>query len=134
MLLTACISRFRRNSKFTYTQAKTQLAGIEDEYVSSPTLATLAQLKLQTRAVDQLCQERARYKMLFSKQKVFEHGESPGKLLAYLAHLQTRPPMVITLKSDMMGDITDPALIFQEFEGFFREVYTSKVNYPLHRI
>lgn len=131
MLLTECISRFRRNSKLTYTHAIAQLAETETDYVTSSTPATLAQLKLQTRAVDQMCQERARYKMFFRKPKAFEHRERPGKLLAYLAHLDSRPTVLITLKSAMVGNITDPALIVKEFERFFKEVYTSEVNYPI---
>lgn len=48
-----------------------------------------------------------------------------------MTHLDSRPPVVITLKSDTLGIVTDPTLIVQEFEKFFKDVYTSKVNYPL---
>lgn len=76
MLLNECIPRFRRNSKLTYTQAIEQLAEMENEYVASPSPATLAQLKLHTRAVDPLCQERACYKLFFSKQRFLSMGNS----------------------------------------------------------
>lgn len=60
---------------------------------------------------------------LFSKQRIFEQGECPRKLLAYLAHLDSRPPVVITLRSDTAGVITDPALIVREFADFVFKKY-----------
>lgn len=50
--------------------------------------------------------------------------------MAYLAHLDASPPVVIALGTDTGGVITDPELITTMFADFFQNVYTSKVDYP----
>lgn len=124
MLLTEYISRYRRNSKSGYVQATAQLSELVEHYVTSPSPATLAQLKLQTRVVDQLYQERANHKLFFSKQKIFEQGECLGKLLVYLAHLDSMPPVFITLHSAMAGVLTGLAMIIRKFSIFFFKKFT----------
>lgn len=61
-----------------------------------------------------------------------KQGECLGKLQAYLAHLDSRPPVVITLHSATAGDITDPTR--ESLPGNLwissGEVYTSKVHCP----
>lgn len=68
--------------------------------------------------VNQLHYEMA----LFSNQKLFEHGERMGKLLAYLVHSEDRPPFVISLHDDGGEQITDPARVIAKFWDFFAEL------------
>lgn len=48
--------------------------------------------------------------------------------------MDSRPPVVITLHSDMAGDITDPVAIARAFVDFFWEVDRSKVQYPPQKL
>lgn len=119
LLLTEHISIYKRSSTFTYVQAVAQLTSLDELYVSAPSAESLTRLKLQTRVVALMCYERARHK-LFNKQRIFEHGEHPGKSIVYLAHIDSRPLVVITLRSPRHGFITDPKMITRELAIFFQ--------------
>ena len=49
---------------------------------------------------------------------MFESGERAGRLLAYLAHLDHRPPTVVSLRSSAGVLITDPDAVAEEFRSF----------------
>ena len=69
--------------------------------------------------------ERAERKIFYSKQRVYEYGERAGRLLAYLAHLDHRPPTVVSLRSADGVLLTDPDEVVGEFRSFFASLYSS---------
>lgn len=71
-------------------------------------MKTDQKVKLQNRLVTQLHIAKARQQVFFCKQRVFEHGEQAGKLLAHLVHLNDKPPVVVSLTAPQGGIITDP--------------------------
>lgn len=81
---------------------------------------------MRTRVVTQLQYEKARQRLFFSRQKIFEYGEKAGKLLAYLVHSEDRPPVVISLHGPCGLQITDPLRVSLVFRDFFAELYTSQ--------
>lgn len=60
---------------------------------------------------------------------MFEYGERSGKLLAYLAHLDAHPPVVVSLTDPQGNDITDLQQVAEEFGKFYRTLYTSRVTH-----
>lgn len=95
--------------------------------MSDPTPINVSTLKLQTHIVDQLHYEKAKQKHLFLRQQVFKQGERAGKLLAYLAHQDTRPPVVVSLM-DPQKTPMDPSLVAATFCSYYANLYASQVN------
>lgn len=59
------------------------LAKAERAFVDDPSVERANTIKLHPRVVTQLRYEKSKRKLFFHKQKLFEHGEKVGKLLAY---------------------------------------------------
>lgn len=125
------INRLKADFAGAFDKAVAELSSTEQEYVTNPYPAKADLLKLQTRVVNQLQFERARQKLFFSWQKLFEHEEKAGKLLPYLVHSEDRPPVVINLHGPGGGQITDPPSVTSMFRDFFAGLYTSTVSTEL---
>lgn len=69
--------------------------------------------------------------MGFDEKRLFEQEERLRSLLVYLAHLDSRHPVVITLHSQAPSLLTEPEAVTAEFVTFFSEVYASRVDYSL---
>ncbi|XP_040191922.1 uncharacterized protein LOC120925114 [Rana temporaria] len=112
LLLTEHISRYKQSSKSSYVQAVAQVTSLEVLYETLPSADDLTRLKI--RVVYQMCYEWSRHNIFFNKQRIFKHGPHPGKSIAHLAHIDSRPPVVIALRSPPHGFITDPEMITRE--------------------
>lgn len=125
MILTSRINRFKADSIAVLDGPLSDLSTSEQLYVADPSSARADHLRLQNRVIDQLQYEAARRKLFFAKQKLFEHGEKAGKLLACLVHSKDKPPTVISLTGPDGGKITDPQAVTNRFRDFFSQLYTS---------
>ena len=125
MSLISRINKIKSDSAEVSDKAMLDLSLADRRYATDPTPEAAAALKLQTRVVNQLQFEQARRKLFFAKQKLFEHGEKAGKLLAYMVHSEDRPPVVISLHGPEGQCITDPSAVSSEFKEFFAKLYTS---------
>lgn len=85
-------------------------------------------MKVQARIVNGLHFERAERKIFYTKQKVYECGEPAGHLLAYLAHLEHKPPIVVALRGTTGDLIRDPENVAGEFCSFYTSLYSSTTN------
>lgn len=85
-----------------------KLQELEEAYHMHPSPENLGRVKLQARTMSQLYLEKARQKVFFCKARVYEHGEKAGKLLAYLAHLDDKPPVVLSLTGPDGRMMTNP--------------------------
>lgn len=88
--ISSLINKIKADSADTFNRAVTELNTTEQEYASNPNLDIANRLKMQSRIVNQIQFSKARQKLFFTKQKLFEHGEKAGKLLAYLVHSEDR--------------------------------------------
>ena len=57
----------------------------EKEYVKKPTAAKLKEISAIHSILNSLLTKRAGEKLGYAKQRLFEHGDKPGRYLAYLA-------------------------------------------------
>lgn len=74
------------------------MTAVERSFSENPSPEAASQVKMQARIVNGLHFERAERKIFYTKQKVYECGERVGRILAYLAHLEHKPPTVVTLR------------------------------------
>lgn len=122
------INKIKANSSDIYERAETEFSRIEHIYQNDPSQANASHLKLQSRIMNQLQYEKARQKLFFAKQKYFEQGERAGKLLAFLARNEDKPPVVIALHSPEGQKITDPPVVSSKFREFFMDLYNSRTQ------
>lgn len=80
------------------------------------------------RVVNNLLFEKAEKNIYYSKQRHYECGERAGHLLAYLAHLDHKPPTVVSLRTIDGELLTDPDAVVHEFCSFFTSLYSSNTN------
>lgn len=107
IILSARINSQKASSKLVLQQAEERLSSLEQVFLAYPSAANASLVSLQSRLPDQVHFEKAKQGIFFSKKCIFEHGEYAGKLLAYMAHLDHRPPVVVTLQSASGTMITD---------------------------
>lgn len=74
-ILSSRINRLKASSKLVIQQASEKLDLITSGFQADPTQDKATELKLQTRLLDQLQFEKAKQKLFFSRQRVFEQGE-----------------------------------------------------------
>lgn len=73
-----------------------------------------------------LREQKEKYsKFFYTKQKLYEYGERAGCLLAYLAHLEHKPPTVIALRNATGVLTLDPDRVANEFHLFYTSLYSS---------
>lgn len=111
--LSARINRLKASSKVLISQATEKLDSIANDFRMDPTPAKASALKLQTRMVDQLHFEKAKQKLFFSKQRVFEQSERAGRL---------------SLLDSQNTLLTDPSLVAAAFRAYYAELYSSQVK------
>lgn len=119
------INRLKRTSEMALTQASAEKLSVERAFIEDPMADRANNLKICSRLVEQMQYEKSKHKMLFHKQKLFEHWEKAGKLLAYLVHCKERPPVVISLCTSGGGLVTEPSQVTAIFRKFFSTLYTT---------
>lgn len=128
MTLAQRITKYKKNSSHALKQAEQALTVIEREFSSNPTHFNADQLKQQTRIVSNMHFEKAERNIFYAKQRLYECGERAGRLLAYLAHMDLRPPTVVSLQSTNGEMISEPDRVAGEFRSYFMSLYTSTVD------
>ncbi|PIO29737.1 hypothetical protein AB205_0131390 [Aquarana catesbeiana] len=129
MILSMRINRHKASSKLLLRQVEEKLHTLERDFQTDPTPANASLVCMQARLTDQLHIEKAKQGIFFTKQRIFEHGERAGKLLAYIAHLDHKPPVVVSLQTASGDVVTDPDLVAGEFGAFYSSLYSSATNY-----
>lgn len=104
--LSTRINRLKQSSNLIIQLTSDKLQELESIYNSNPTPENLDKVKLQSHMVTQLYIEKAKQRIFFCKQRIYEQGERAGRLLAYLAHLDDRPPVVVSLRDPEGNSIT----------------------------
>lgn len=115
-LLSSKINRFKMSSKLILPMTTDKLLELENAYALDPNSDNLQKVKLQTRVINNIHIEKARLQVFFFKQRVYEHGEQAGKLLAYLAHLNDKPPVVVSLLTPQGDTVTDSPQVAARFQ------------------
>lgn len=134
LTLSTHINRHKASSNNILQQAEEHLGSLEQAFLANPTPTNSTQLRLQSRLTDHLHFEKAKKGIFFSKQRIFEHGEHAGRLLAYMTHLDHTPPVVVQLCLQDGTVLTDPEQVAHEFRRFYADLYTSRANRPLDEL
>lgn len=128
-ILSTRINRLKLSSKLIIQLSLDKLQELEITYNTHPTSENLNKVKLQAHTVTQLYTEKAKQHIFFCKQRVYEQGEKAGKLFAYLAHLDNRPPVVVSLTEPDGINVTDPSQVAAKFKQFYSNLYKSQCIY-----
>lgn len=116
------INRLKKSSKMIVQLTAEKLQELEEADHTHPSPENLRRVKLQARTMSQLYLEKARQKVFFCKARVYEHVEKAGKLLAYLAHLDDKPKVVVSLTGPDGRMITDPPRMADTFLDFYSKL------------
>lgn len=134
MMLAQRIARYKKSSSQAIRVAEQSLMDIEKEFTDNPSTSMADQLELQARVVNSLHFEKAERKIFYCKQKMYECGQRAGRLLAYLARMDHRPPTVVSLRDTKDILISDPDVVAGEFRSFFVSLYSSSTNNPKEEV
>lgn len=126
MTLTMRINKIKCTSAQAIDKVTEDLITAEREYLGDPTIEKANAIKLRSRIVDLMHYEKSKRKIFFHRQKLFEHGERAGKLLAYMIHCMERPPVVVSLHSPDGTLVSEPRCVTSQFRDFFAALYTTR--------
>uniref|UniRef100_A0A0F8AB07 Retrovirus-related Pol polyprotein LINE-1 n=1 Tax=Larimichthys crocea TaxID=215358 RepID=A0A0F8AB07_LARCR len=105
-----------------------QLVSVNTKYAAAPTPSLYEQcLKLQAE-FDLLSTSKVETKLLKTKQRYFEMGDKPGKLLAHQARTAALSRPIPRIRSPSGSVVTDPKLINDAFFNFCSDLYTSEYS------
>lgn len=96
-----CISpivALQREGTHSLEVLEVEAAGLEADYVSSPTPDRYRVWQRSLRQLSLLCVENTKKALFYSQQNVFEHGGKNGRLLAWLAKSQKRTTHIASVR------------------------------------
>ena len=118
-----------KNNRMLTEELETVMVHAESAYASNPASDTSKAWLQSRREYELRLLDLMQKRMLHATQKSFEHGNKAGLLLAYLIRPDNSPisiPRILTAQgpiSDNPGDILD------SFLCFYKDLYTSRVDY-----
>ncbi|XDV14300.1 hypothetical protein PO909_002470 [Leuciscus waleckii] len=102
-----------------------KIKSIDDEYAVNPDpILYRERLRLQT-DFDLLSDNKARLRLLKSRQRFFESGDKAGKLLAHQARAEATSRLIPAIRASSGELHTDPVTINKIFAEFYADLYTS---------
>lgn len=137
-LLWETIKAFSRGLVISYTSSKrrrqieqknildTKLKRAESDYVQNPKSAKLKEITALRSALESLHISSAERKVRFAKQRLYEHGDKPGKYLAYLTKKKADSQMISSIKDDQGHSSSDVTIINNTFVNFFKTLYKAE--------
>lgn len=123
------ISRFaslRREEAKALGDLEAEAEKREREYVGSPNEVNYYAWQQVLRDLSLCRVEQTKKSMLHSAQRVFEHGDKNGRLLARLAKGQTSSTHIAGVRDERGHMITPPGGINTKFSQFYQGVYSSR--------
>lgn len=111
-----------RKQNFLLNELKTK----EKAYVDSPTSALLQEITAVRSTLDSLFTQDEETKLKFTRQRFYEHGNKPGKYLAFLTKKRSESQSIAAICDAQNSRIYDNKLINDTFKEYYCKLYTSE--------
>lgn len=76
----------------------------------------------------------AKKQLFYKSQRIFEHGEKTGRMLAWLSRGQMVSTPVANIRDDTGRLLTDPDEINSRFASYYVDLYSSKAEYVMSEL
>ncbi len=104
------------------------LAKKEEVYFKSPSPILLNEITALRSTLDALLTQNAEKKVKYVKQKYYEHGDKPGKYLAYLTKKRSVSQYITSITGSNGSQYYDNKRINICFKDFYTDLYTSELT------
>lgn len=123
--LISFVSSINRTEAAYITELTRLIKDVDNKYASNPD-PDLYKERLRLQADFNLAStNKAKLKILKSRQHFFESGDKAGRLLAHQARAAASSRLISAIKSDSGEIHTDPIKINEIFSKFYSDLYTS---------
>lgn len=123
------IARERKNDKVTLEEVETRAQELESRFALTSNPITAQDMKVAYREVMLLRVAKANKRQLAQTQRIFEQGDKPGRLLAWISKEQSPVSTIARLRRDDGTMVTDPVNINVCFTEFYAALYSSRAHY-----
>uniref|UniRef100_A0A8K9V8C7 Reverse transcriptase domain-containing protein n=1 Tax=Oncorhynchus mykiss TaxID=8022 RepID=A0A8K9V8C7_ONCMY len=124
----------RRKKREKQKMLEGELGTKEKDYIKTPTPALLKEISVIRSTLDSLLTQDAEKKMRFVRQKLYEHGDKPGKYLAYLAKKRADSQSIATITDSDGNHLYENKLISDSFKTFYTNLYASELPNDAHKL
>lgn len=121
------ISKVRKNNRLALEEAERRAQSLEANYVITKDAGTYAAMLTLHKEISVL-RTTATRKLLLS-QRIFEQGESSGRLLVWLARERFTIAHIANIKDDQGHIQSDPLLINARFAHYYEQLDTSRADF-----
>lgn len=123
--LTTAINDIKRNTSRALERLEAEERAAELKYIADPSdELRVVWLRAQS-AVKDSHVEAAQRQVFFWRQKVFEHGDKCGRMLAYLSRDMQTPPVITELMTPTGNLVQSPPDVLKCFVDYYRDLYSS---------
>lgn len=116
----------RRKNMEQQTLLEKRLSMSEKEYFKKSTAAKLKEITAIRSTLDSLLTKKAGEKLGYAKQRLFEHGDKPGRYLANLSKKKRASQMIESILDESGACSSDPKIINAAFRNFYTNLYQSE--------
>ena len=139
-LLWETAKAYMRGSIISYTAAQKRdtirkqldlersIQDLEKKFKASPSKHALKNLEAARSALNQLLTSKAETSILFAKQRLYEHGNKPGRLLARLAKGRNSSNLISSLKDNNGDKAYESKKINNIMKQFYHKLYSTECN------
>ena len=126
LIISFSASKKRQKSE-KQTKLMAELKAKEEAYLSAPSPTIMAEINAIKTTLDNVLTQNEEVKLRFVRQKMYEHGDKPGKYLAYLTKKRVESQSIAALCDAQGNGMYDNKLINNTFKAFYHNLYTSEL-------
>uniref|UniRef100_A0A3Q3G8L9 Reverse transcriptase domain-containing protein n=1 Tax=Kryptolebias marmoratus TaxID=37003 RepID=A0A3Q3G8L9_KRYMA len=119
-----CSKKRRIAEQQNILERKLKLA--EEEYIKKPSQSKLGELNAIRCSLNTILTQNATDKVKFAKQRLFEHGDKPGRYLSYLTRARKSSQSIASISDQKGSCSTNPEKINAIFFDFYKNLYQSE--------
>uniref|UniRef100_A0A3B3YI25 Reverse transcriptase domain-containing protein n=1 Tax=Poecilia mexicana TaxID=48701 RepID=A0A3B3YI25_9TELE len=118
--------RHRQTEQQKILESKLKLA--EENYIKKPSTHKLKEITALCSSLDCLLTKEAEIKIRFARQRLYEHGNKPGKYLAHLTKKKSNSQSISSITDSNGKQFFDSAAINDIFKKFYENLYKPQLH------
>lgn len=107
---------------------ESKLKHAEGDYLKKPSTGKLKEIYALRSALDCLLTKDAKTKIRFARQRLYEHGDKPGKYLAYLTKKKSDSQNITSIQDVNGKQFFDNTSINNIFRNFYEDLYKPQIQ------